>query len=172
MRVYEHFHAHLCRHMFLTDYYFNLHHFSFQNIHSLFPPCYTYSSITFASSLPHILFSPLCPTPEPIFKAFTPADTVAPAIATGLKATHIITFTVCSQELSQQHHVEVLRSSLSLCVSVGGRIGDFTLKACGRQIGRQKTAIQDICVLKNSLECYLTSLLTFWRVFVYLCMCV
>lgn len=55
-------------HKRFTDYYFNLHHIPFQNIHSVFLLCYTHFSFGFSSSLPHFLFPCFCPTSAPILK--------------------------------------------------------------------------------------------------------
>lgn len=90
---------------FFSDCCFNLHLFSFQNIHSVFPLRYTYPFIAFTLSCPHILYFLCAPHLNLFSKPFTPAGTLAPA--KGLKATHVITFTVRRQQLSQQHCAEV-----------------------------------------------------------------
>lgn len=65
--------------------------FFFQNVGSPDPLGYNHSSVTFFPFFlaPRSLFLAALSVPEPIFKAFTPADTAAPVIAQSFKP-HII----------------------------------------------------------------------------------
>lgn len=125
-------HTIVSAHVFSADYYFNLHHFSFQNIHSLFPLRYTLFYLYLVSF--SFSFPLLCPTPEPISKTLTPAAAVAPAIAKRFKETH----TEYLQKALNYHTCSVLSGaeSTTLCwssqewfkVCVGWQIRDILSK--------------------------------------------
>lgn len=65
-------------------------HFFFHNITSPVLLGYNQSHVPFFPPLCSTLVLPRCSVPEPIFKAFTPADTAAPVIAQRFQTRHTV----------------------------------------------------------------------------------